>query len=474
MKKLAIFVAVVLGLGALLCPAAFAAPPKTWTTTIDAARYGGDGTITFNDWGYTGPNGTDANTFVITSPITGVAGFDPTRIGQRQNVITFDPDWLSPDPAITGKMPENAGILETNASQDAQVNFYKWTYTTVGGSTFNNMQIDKAGNYFVAKSDMAFKFYDFFYYHDVTGVNPDEMIDSYINFQPYAISDGHGWCGSTLIPDPNAVDIMAGQITFDFAFDVYLQNRRPSTSGGGTQIVPGFVMRSYGSYVVDMPGTPILHFTGSAVMNNNNPTISPLDANGQVTRAALDPAFHNKVSFLGAGVIPKGVWVAASSYVSPGVKNLNADGTWNVQVVKVADPLCDPASPGTPPADGAVCWQNSFSGYPFLMRANGQRTLTYINPTGHSDYICPCWSSTEMSRITGSGGTLSCSSTATSDTIRDSSPIQYALSDMGAQSCRFADTSVYPPISRRIIGISSDQAKVCYSQVRQSCSSLGL
>jgi hypothetical protein len=457
---------------------AWAQLPTNWVTTIDSARYGSSGTITFNDWGYVGPNGANAGTFAVTSPVTGITGFDPTRIGQRQNVLTLDPDWKSPDPAITTIMTEFNPVTRTNSSQDAQVNFYRWTYTTVGGSTFNNMQIDKAGNYFVAQHDMAFKFYDVYQYHDVTGVNPDATADSFINFQPYAISNARGWCGSTLIPDPNAVAIMAGQVKFDFVFDTYMADGGPSTAGGGSQIVPGFVMRSYGSYVVNVAqaGADPQYFTGSAVMNNNNPELNPLDAGGQVTGAALDPAYQNRVSFLGAGVVPKGVWVTGSSYVSPGVRKLNPDGTWDVQVLDIADPLCNPASPGAAPVAGAVCYQNSFAGYAFLMRADGQRTLTYVNPTGHSDYICPCWTETEFSRITTSGGALSCSSTATTASIRDSSPVQYAITDTSSSlpSCRFADTTTSPVTSRRLSGISSDGAQACYRQVRQACTSLGL
>jgi len=33
----------------------------------------------------------------------------------------------------------------TNASMDGQTNFYGWGYTSPASSTFNNMQIDKAG-----------------------------------------------------------------------------------------------------------------------------------------------------------------------------------------------------------------------------------------------------------------------------------------------------------------------------------------
>jgi len=67
----------------------------------------------------------------------------------------LDPDWKTGDAAITSTMAEfGPTAARPNTSQDGQVNFYHWTYTTVGGSTFNDMQIDKAGNYFVAKNNM--------------------------------------------------------------------------------------------------------------------------------------------------------------------------------------------------------------------------------------------------------------------------------------------------------------------------------
>lgn len=370
--------------------------PGSWCTEIDAGRYNSAGTITFNDWGYTGPNGANAGSFAVTSPVTGITGFDPTRIGQKQNVVTLDPDWKTPDPTITSTMAEFfPTVSRPNTSQDAQVNFFQWTYTTVGGSTFNNMTIDKAGNYFVARDDMKFKFYDTFQYHDANITDPNDPnyvvpVDSNINFQPYALSDARGWCGSTLNSNPNAVGIMAGQVTFGLAMDVYMGDGLASPAGGITQIIPNFVMRSYGSYVLN---TDRGNYVGSAVMNNNNPDLMPKDANGNVigeqvvAGAALDPAYQNRVSFLGAGVIPKGVWVKADSYVSPGVKNLNPDGTWAVNIVDAADPICDPSNSGAAPEAGAVCWANFYAGYPFLMRADGQRTLIDISPTGHSDYV---------------------------------------------------------------------------------------
>lgn len=330
----------ILPASALFVSPAFAA---TFTTTIDAATYGSTGTITFDDRGYTGPTGVGANDFQVG------AGFNVTRIGQKQDVITKDPDWKTPDPAqnVSGDFD---GPPFVNANMDGTVNFYKWAYTTVGGSTFNNMTIDRAGNYYVAKNDMNFKYYDVFQY--TVGAVPVQTYDTKINFQPYALSDAKGWCGSVLSSTPDSLERMAGQVTFDFAFDVYFDTGgTPQYSS--TEIVSDFVMRSYGSYVVDVTTNQGLgdnqYYTGSAVENNTNPETGE-----------LDPDWKNQVSFLGAGVIPKGAWVLY-------------DGTANMQVVEE----------GT---EGATFHGNTFAGYAFLMRADGTRTLTYINPEGWSDY----------------------------------------------------------------------------------------
>ncbi len=337
---------IALAVGFMMAGAAHGATPTDWTTTIDAATYGSTGTIVFNDWGYKGPTGVGATDYQVG------AGFDASRIGQIQHVVTKLPDWQTRDPAATVV----GDLLNTptfaNANMDGQVNFYKWAYTTPAGSTFSNMQIDKAGNYFVAKNDMSFGFYNTFLYKDTTGVNPDQSFDTRINFQPYAISDAKGWCGSVLVSNPNGLSQMAGQVTFDFAFDAYLGNGGPGSGTALTQIVPGFVMRSYGDYTVNVTtsGGDVQAFSGSAVMNNTNPTTG-----------ALDPAYQNQVSFLGAGVVPKTVCV------------LN-DGTRDVQVV-----AC-----GTP---GATVHVNAFGGYAFLLRADATRTLEWIAPDGHSDYV---------------------------------------------------------------------------------------
>lgn len=332
----------------LLASALFATPAfaATFTTTIDAATYGAVGTITFDDHGYTGPTGVGANDFQVGT------GFNAASIGQRQNVVTKDPDWKTADPAHTVYGDFTNTPVLSNANMDGSVNFYKWGYTTVGGSTFNNMTIDTAGNYHVAKNDMNFQYYDVFRYNN--GVDPVQTYDTKINFQPYAVSDATGWCGSVLTSSPDSLERMAGQVKFDFAFDVYFEFVPGTTpTYSSTQIIPDFVMRSYGSYVVDVTTNGGLgdnqHYIGSAVENNTNPETG-----------LLDPAWQNQVSFDGAGVIPLGAWV------------LN-DGTANVQVVAA----------GTP---GATWHANSFAGYAFLLRADGTRTLTYVNPAGFSDY----------------------------------------------------------------------------------------
>jgi hypothetical protein len=328
-----------------------AATPQTWVTPIDAATYGSSGTITFNDWGYRGPLDSGANDFQVP----GTGGFDPARLGHKQQVVTRVADGKTPDPRYDFEADpvSSAGVGTPlpNASVDGQVNFYKWGYTSPAGSTFIT-QVDKAGNHFAAKSDMSFGFYDLFEYDDGSGTV--QTIDTGINFQPRPISDARGWCGSVLLPDLNAVAPMAGQLKFDVVFDVYMLNGGPGRlfSSFTTQVIPGFVMRSYGDYVVDVTtaGGDRVTFTGSTVGNNTNPETG-----------AVDPAFQNLVSFAGAGVIPKGAWVLG-------------DGTDDIQVVEE----------GTP---GAVWHGNSFAGYAFLLRADAQRTVIFVADDGYSDYV---------------------------------------------------------------------------------------
>lgn len=359
-------------LAAALCASpAFAA--TTWTTTINAATYAGStGTITFNDWGYTGPAGVGANDFQVGT------GFNAANIGQIQHVVTKAPDYLTPDPG-SNVVGDLGGPSFTNANMDGGVNFYQWGYTTPANSTFNNMQIDTAGNYHVAKQDMSFGYYDMFEYRDKTGVNPNQSYDTKINFKPYTVSDAGGWCGSVLNPDPGGVAKMAGQVKFDFAMDVYYDfGGTPVYSS--TQLVRGFVMRSYGDYTVNVAtaGGEVQAFSGSAVGNNTNPESIVPGVGG-----TLDPAYQNDVSFLGAGVLPEGVWVSADSFNPDGTRKMRTDTNattgestqvWDVTIVEA----------GTA---GAVWHGNAFAGRAYLLRADGMRILDYVNPEGHSLYV---------------------------------------------------------------------------------------
>lgn len=361
-------------LAAALCASpAFAA---TWTTTIDAATYGGSyGSITFNDGGYTGPAGVGANDFKVGS------GFDASRIGQVQKVVTKDPDYLTSDPghAVAKDLSDlnNSSNWYSNGNMDGTVNFYQWAYTTGGGSTFSNMKIDKAGNYSIAKTDMSFKTYDIYQYRDTTGVNPNATYDTKINFKPYTVSDAGGWCGSVLASGPAAVERMAGQVTFDIAFDVYFDITPTFSSFSSTELIPDFVMRSYGSYEVSVStsGGDLQHYTGSAVENNTNPL------NGEI-----DPDYANQVSFLGGGVIPGSVWVSADSYNADGTRKMRADinpttgevtQVWDVTIVEA----------GT---IGARLHTNAYGGFAFLMRADGTRILQTVDGAAYDpthDYL---------------------------------------------------------------------------------------
>jgi hypothetical protein len=363
--------------------------------SAEAAGYAGTyGTIQFNDWGYTGPNNVGYNDFQVGG------GFNPNDIGQIQHVVTKSPDWLTPDPgkSVSADLSPAPTPAFPNANMDGTVNFYKWAYTTPVNSTFSNMQIDRAGNYYIAKQDMAFGFYDGFSYRDTTGVNAPEEYDTQINFQPYAISDARGWCGSTLVSNPNGVEVMAGQVTFDFAFDAYFEDpNNPSAPGSysSTQLVPAFVMRSYGDYYINLrttttnpDGTIVdgakMIYEGHAVGNNTDPTTVVPGVGGTLdgTTSDGDPSYQNQVSFLGGGIVPNGVWTSADSYNSDGSRKmrtscnqttLECKQVWDVTIV--ADS-----------SNGAVWHDNSFKGYAYLLRADGTRTLDFIAPS-HSLYV---------------------------------------------------------------------------------------
>lgn len=355
------------------------ASADVYTTSIDSATYGVTGYITFDDWGYTGPNGRTAMDF---GPVNGFGAnpLDPTGgIGQIQHVITRSPDKLTPDAPndiyIDWMEPGNPfGVQFPDTNMDANVNFYHWGYTSPGGQTFNNMRIDYDGDYLVDRTDMNFLVYNGLDYTN-EGTNPSAPPDGFYTefevapgatlgkmaFQPYAIEDATGWCGSVLASHPNALDIMAGQLTFDFAFEAFMAGDPVVPGSGSIQLVPDFMMRSYGSLEIHVDQSN-LTFNADAVVNNTNP--------GNTDRWDLDPAYHNLVSFMGGSVVPTGVWTSADSYNPDGSRKYVVDGAgvarWAVTIV--------PA--GTP---GAVWYKNSFAGYPFLLRADGERFIDWFD-----------------------------------------------------------------------------------------------
>jgi len=252
---------------------------------------------------------------------------------------------------------------------DSAVNFFQWGYTTLPGSTFNNMMIDYDGDYLIRQQDMNFKFYDRFQYQQVgtTGGLPDGDYFTGLAFQPYALSDATGWCGSVLASNPGALETMAGQITFDFAFDVYAQ----AGPGGpwtyfNTEIVRDFRMGSYGDIIVNVTtsGGGVQSYSSSAIVNNTNPT-TPRD--GSNPMGVVDPDFYNLVSFHGADTLS----------VTPQCGVLTAE--WAAgqrgEGVKKFGSLLDAANQASCVAAGGV-WQNSaFAGFAFIMRADGIRVI---------------------------------------------------------------------------------------------------
>jgi len=342
----------------------------TWPTPITG------GTMTFDDWGYSGPQGQNAMQFSYN-------GFDGAA--QIQRVVTLGPDYLTLDAPQTILEDGTVTKIYHDANLDSQTNFFNWGYTTKAGSVFDAMQIDADGDYHVNRDDMTFAFYDGFDYK-YEGAAPDQTVlplgvaDGWqvnnIGFQPYALSDADGWCGSVISTGPAAAEAMAGQVTFDFGFEAYLAPNGPSTGanytpgGGAMQIVPDFIMRSYGSLTIETTtangGQADLTFIANAVVNNTNPTMARDASNpmGYVDTTTTDgnPDYYNKVTFMGGGVVPDGVWVRLNDVNGP-ISNDNID-----EVLDADD------------GDANTVWHaNSFKGYPYLLRADGIRIMTWAD-----------------------------------------------------------------------------------------------
>ena len=369
------------------------------------------GEMRFYDWGYSGPQGQNAGQFDYN-------GFDTAA--QIQHVVTVAPDRLTPDDPALIRTDLDTLPLFREANMDAQTNFYQWGYTSPAGSTFNNMQIDADGDYFIARNDMSFNYYGQFDYQYEGTDDPNTLIynategvhETNIGFQPYALSDATGWCGSVTASNPGALEAMAGQVTFDFGFEAYMPSTPRGENGeevpgtGSMQIVQNFVMRSYGSLEIDVSvenGAPAnLSFQADAVVNNTSPldsTVSTdingdpilievpvynmdgsvaLDVNGaprtmmvpkkEVGGGGVDADFYNQVSFMGGGIVPQGVWVKVEDPAGP---------MSNDNILEVLD-----ANDG----EANTLWHaNSFAGYPFLLRADGIRIVDALDFSLYSD-----------------------------------------------------------------------------------------
>jgi len=352
----------------------------TYVKIIDEATTGTTGTITFDDWGFTGPNSRTALDF---EPVN---GFNFDSIGQIQHVVTRDADLLTPDAPYDTRLDLYGGTWFGGGNMDATVNFYKWAYTTKAGSTFNNMLIDTDGDYFIAQNDMNFLLYDS-YTH--TGTLPDTDLKYHedgtfytnIAFKPYVLSNAKGWCGSILASNPGALEPMAGQVTFDFAFDVYFQTSPGVFTYSSTEIVKDFEMRSYGTITIDAVnsnGYGAQYMSASAVVNNTSP--DPVLHTKQVDGAPVDPNQYNLVSFMGAGVLENtgrcGIlnpdWVGGSGLPNP------VNHKYTGLIDGVADEAACTSAGGT--------WQtHAYAGYAYILRADGIRVIEGMDYSHYPD-----------------------------------------------------------------------------------------
>lgn len=366
--------------------------------TFDGTSHGGvTGTIAIDDWGFVGPMGRTIETFdpingfgngVLTPATKAACIADPAScgIGQMQHVITTGPDGITQDPPhdILGDfLSPNGPYPQTNV--DSLTNFYHWGYTTVAGSTFNNMFIDFDGDYHVPQEDMTFKFYNVIDYTQVvpdggtrTGTVADGSYGNNLAFQPYALTDGKGWCGSVMAAHPNAHEAMAGQIMFDVSFDVYFVNADGSLTYWTSEITRNFEMRSFGDVVVDITGADGIdkqEFSARAIVNNTDPNV--INQSVDLNTPVGDPnVWHNKVSFMGASVIPGGV-----GYGICGIETAEwiagQRGAGVYRYASIIPGINDSATCAATP-DGV--WQGSaFAGYAYILRADGMRVPDYFD-----------------------------------------------------------------------------------------------
>lgn len=375
-----------------------AANATVWTQTIDNATYNATGTISFDDWGYTGPGGRTAVEF---DPINGFGGpaegnaLDPTGgIGQIQHVVTTGPDGIAPNFDGSYNIETDFGApvpgTFTDADMDSGTNFYRWGYTSPAGSEFNQMKIDYDGDYLIGQNDMSFAFYNFFDYSSlgsVTGL-PEGTHLTGLAFQPYTLSDAAGWCGSVMVSHPNALEAMAGQVTFDFAFDVYFQVTDEfgdtTLTYSSTEVVRDFQMRSYGDLTINVTvGETQQLFTSRAVVNNTDPTTFNDGSTPTVTGSPVDEAYHNKVSFHGGGVV--GTALECMQETTEWQDGERGPG------VKRYATLYDELTPCFTADPAFNIQSHAYAGYAFVLRADADRIIDYFDESiyGPDPYAVP-------------------------------------------------------------------------------------
>jgi len=383
-----------------------------------------NGTATFDDWGYVGPGGRTAMDFDpenggFGGPAEGNA-LDPAGgVGQIQHVVTTGPDFLTPDRGYT--FTEAYPEYFVDANVDSGVNFYDKVYTTVAGSTFNNMRIDYDGDYLVKREDMTFNYFRTFNY-SLNTENPDldpetlgwprftedGIYQTAIQFKPYALSDAKGWCGSVMVSNPGAMEAMAGQVQFDFVFEAFLGRKLLSGEGtpgtGALQIVPEFQMRSYGTITIESSFSDgsTFKYVADAVVNNTNPTagtVNPATGLKEIGGTGVDENYYNKVSFMGGGAVPDKVYVRLFDLSTYDASTLtvfhhaNIDKVYsltdanNIEAIYDADNNFVEARDATTGEvmPNVVLHNNGFSGYGFILRADGIRVINAFDFNVYND-----------------------------------------------------------------------------------------
>ena len=91
--------------------------------------------------------------------------------------------------------------------------------------------------------------------------------------------------------------------------------------------------------------------------------------------------------------------------------------------------------------------------------------------------VCPCWTTTEMSSITGDGMAAAClapGGPGTLQIIDNSSQTHFAEAEtnVGRERCRYIDLTISPSTVRSF-DITPAQAQACFSDVQAACTSTG-